>query len=69
MSVAVQQHCDGCKIEESTTKHTLECAYLLGRNELVTNLPLYEDLYGTDEEEQVYIARIIIDNLRRIPNQ
>ena len=61
--------CDGCQLEESTTRHTLECSSLIGRNELVTYIPSYEDLFGTDEEEQVYIARIICDNLKRMPSQ
>ena len=59
--------CGGCNLEESTTKHTLECITLLGRNELVTYLPCIEDLYGDDEDEQVYIARILKDNIRRLP--
>ena len=59
--------CEGCKQEESTTKHTLECKSLLGRNEIVTYIPTYEDLFGEDEEEQIYIARIILDNLKRLP--
>ena len=59
--------CEGCKQEESTTKHTLECQSLLGRNEIVTYIPTYEDLFGEDKEEQVYIARINLDNLKRLP--
>ena len=59
--------CDGCKIEESTTKHTLECQSLLGKNEIVTYLPQYIDLYGTDEKEQAYISRIFKDNVKRLP--
>ena len=57
----------GCNLEESTTKHTLECSTLLGRNELVTYLPCIDDLYGDDEDEQVYIARILKDNKGRLP--
>ena len=53
--------CEGCEQEESTTKHTLECQSLLGRNEIVTYIPTYEDLFYEDEEEQVYIARIILN--------
>ena len=60
--------CGGCKTEESTTKHTLECITLLGSNELVTYIPNIEDLYGDNEDEQVYIARILKDNIRRLPN-
>ena len=58
--------CEGCFTEESTTKHTLECPVLLGKNKLVTYLPDYEDLYEEDEDLQAYIARIFKDNLRRL---
>ena len=58
--------CGGCNIEESTSKHTLECQSLLGRNEIVTYIPIFEDLFSEDEEDQVYISRIITDNLKRI---
>ena len=59
--------CDGCRMEESTTKHTLECKELLPNSEIVTYIPSYQDIYSNDEDEQVYIARIIQDNLGRIP--
>ena len=59
--------CEGCFVQESTTKHTLECEVLIGRNELVTYLPIYKELYEEDEDSQVYIARIIKDNFRRLP--
>ena len=59
--------CEGCQKDESNTQHILECNQLLGQNELVTYLPLYEDLFGNNEEEQVYISRIIADNLSRLP--
>ena len=59
--------CDGCRNEESNTRHLLECEKLLGQNELVTYIPYYEDLFGNQEEEQVYIAMIIAENLRRLP--
>ena len=45
--------CEGCKIEESSAKHTLNCSGLIGQNELVTYLPYYEDIHGEDENEQV----------------
>ena len=59
--------CEGCKTEESNVKHTLECTALIGPNEIVTYLPYFEDIYGDDEYEQVYIARILKDNMRRLP--
>ena len=59
--------CEGCFEQESTTEHTLECKVLLGQNELVTYLPIYKELYEEDEDSQVYIARVMKDNLRRLP--
>ena len=59
--------CDGCHLQESTTQHTLECKSLIEGNKVITYLPNHQDLYGNNEEEQVYVARIIQDNLRRLP--
>ena len=59
--------CDGCRKEVSMTKHTMECVNLIGKNELITYLPNYSDLYGEDEDDIVYIARIVRDNLKRVP--
>ena len=58
--------CDGCRKEESNTKHILECNSLLGKNKIVTYLPNYEDLFSNEEEEQAYISRVIKENLRLI---
>ena len=58
--------CEGCHLEESNTKHTLQCNILFGRNVLITYIPDIEDLYGNNEDEQVYIARLIKDNMRRL---
>ena len=60
--------CEGCKVDESTAKHTLQCSNLIGKNELVTYLPQYDDIYGEDEREQAYIARILKDNIGRLPS-
>ena len=59
--------CEGCRIEESTSEHTLNCKNLIGANEIVTYLPTFTDIYGEDKNEQVYIARILKDNLGRLP--
>ena len=59
--------CQGCKSQEATTQHILECSEIIGRNEIITYIPRYQDLYGEDEDEQVYLARIITDNLSRMP--
>ena len=34
---------------------------------MVTYIPDIEDLYGDNEDDQVYIARILKDNIRRLP--
>ena len=59
--------CQGCKSQEATTQQLLECSDLIGRNETITYIPRCQDLYGEDEDEQVYLARIIKDNLSRMP--
>ena len=48
-------------------RYTFICKNLIGPNEIVTYLPTYEDIYRGDENEQVYIARILKDNLGRLP--
>ena len=58
---------EGCRKEQSNTDHTIECPYLLGINQVVTYLPDIRDLYKNKVEEDVYIARILKDNLRRLP--
>ena len=50
---------EGCRIEKSTSEHTLNCKNLIG--------PTYEDIYREDEHGQMYIARILKDNLGRLP--
>ena len=59
--------CEGCRKEDSTAEHTIECTNPLGNNQIVTYIPDYRDLYKNEVEEQVYIARIFKDNLRRLP--
>ena len=39
---------------------------LIEGNELVTHIPDYKDLYSEYEDELVYLASIIKDNLRRL---
>ena len=40
--------CDGCRVYESTTQHTLECASLIEGNAIVKLIPSYKDLYDDD---------------------
>ena len=57
-------NCEGCKTKPLTTKHALECSSLIGSNNLLTYIPKYVDLYGEDETKQVYIARLIRNNIK-----
>ena len=52
-------NCDGCQVYESTSP--------IKDNQIVSYIPSYRDLYDDDVEEQGYIARIVQDNLTRIP--
>ena len=61
--------CFSCKkgIIETQT-HILYCDTLLGKNENVTFIPEYEELYSEDLREQVYVSRLLKENLDwRVP--
>ena len=60
-------NCDLCdKNTESIQAHLLDCPKLLGNNEIITYIPTYEDIFNDcDIREHVFIARILMDNLRR----
>ena len=58
--------CNCCHISECNQKHLLECSALLGRNELLTYIPNYIDIFDNENStEQEYIARLMMENLRR----
>ena len=38
---------------------------LIGKNEILSYIPNYNDIFGTDLGEKVYIARLMKENLRR----
>ena len=58
--------CNLCKLHECNQSHLLYCEKLIGSNELVSYIPDYVDIYNDNEpEEQFFIAKIIIENLRK----
>ena len=58
--------CDSCKISECDQKHLLECSELIGKNELVSYIPNYIDIFNVDDiHEQQYIANLMMENLKR----
>ena len=56
--------CDSCKLGECDQKHLLECSQLIGKNEIVSYIPDYKDIfYDNDIYEQQYIANLVMENL------
>ena len=52
------------KVTECNQYHLLYCEEILGKNEFVTYIPTYEDLYSDDDEERLYIAKIMLENVK-----
>ena len=46
------------KVEE-TQSHILVCDFLLGKNENISYIPEYGELYNGDIKEQIYVSRIV----------
>ena len=58
--------CNSCaKGVPETQQHILECEYLLGRNEILSYIPEYSELYSGDLEGQVYVSRLLRENYNR----
>ena len=56
------------KTEIETQKHILFCDSLLGKNENISYLPDYEELYNGDLKEQIYVSRLLRENFNnRVP--
>ena len=58
--------CQSCNENtEETQCHILFCKNLIGKNELLTYIPSYSELFGTDIQGQIYTSRLIKDNHER----
>ena len=58
--------CNSCRNSECNQSHLIYCNALIGSNQLITYIPNYEDIYNDEEtEEQTFIAKIMIENLKR----
>ena len=58
--------CSNCDNIEMDQRHLLECTFLLGKNEIVTYIPEYNDIYQGNIEEMVYTSRILMENLKKM---
>ena len=56
--------CRHCPNIELNQKHLFECKYLVGKNEILTYIPKYEDIFIGDIEEQIYASRIFKENFQ-----
>ena len=58
--------CNSCGRSECNQSHLLYCEALIGSNQLVTYIPIYEDIFNDDNvEEQYFIANIMMANLKK----
>ena len=59
-------YCNSCNNSECDQKHLLECPELLGKNEILSYIPNYHDIFNDEDiKEQEYIAILMIENLKR----
>ena len=58
--------CPSCmKNVDETQSHILLCEYLLGKNENISYIPEYRELYDGELKEQIYVSRILKENYGR----
>ena len=51
--------CPCCKMEDDSQEHLLSCSEIKEDSILVRSVPAYQDLFGSNVEEQVNLARIL----------
>ena len=52
--------CISCKLDIlENNEHLLNCKQLIGRNEIISYIPSYKELFEDDLDEQVYVSRIL----------
>ena len=58
--------CNLCFLSECNQSHLLYCSKLIGSNQLITYIPVYEDIFDdNDPEEQCFIANVMMENLKK----
>ena len=51
-------------VQTETQQHVLTCQSLVNRNDKISYIPEYTDLYSENIEEQMYTSMILCENLR-----
>ena len=58
--------CSSCQRNiDETQYHILNCKFLMGKNENLTYSPEYEELYNGDIKEQLYVSKLLRENVNR----
>ena len=52
-------NCPLFQLEEDSQKHLMYCLKFNGESDLVSVMPKYEDLFGTELNEKILVSRII----------
>ena len=56
--------CNDNEKEDETQEHILSCNTLIGRNDQLTYIPEYNELFSIYVEDQIYTSRMIYENMR-----
>ena len=58
-------YCVSCKLDiRENNEHLLNCKKLLGNNGIISYIPSYEELFENKLDDQVYVSRILRENLQ-----
>ena len=57
--------CISCKTDSpETNEHLLECSSLMGKNKIVTYIPEYKELFSQEQDEVLYLSRVLKENFK-----
>ena len=59
-------YCIACNDQTTieTGRHILECEVLIKKNDILSYIPAYNELFSEDIEEQIYASRMINENMK-----
>ena len=56
--------CITCNKHAETQEHILECDMLFKKNDYITYIPEHSELFSSCVEDQIYISRVIFENMK-----
>ena len=60
--------CPVCGDDEDTQQHLLVCEQLCERDEIVSTLPDYNDLFGSNLDDRIRVSRILMSKFEKRKN-